>query len=205
MRHMNGSERLGIFGGTFDPIHVGHLVAAQDVLEALDLDRILFVPAHQSPHKERKPGSSARVRYRMVQAALEGDVRFRTVEIELRREPPSYTVDTVRELSEILEEDVRPFLLLGVDQWAAFGSWRRPREIVERAEPVVMTRGGSASARVDPGFTDGEPPKHREVPVTRVDISSSDVRARIREGRSIRYMVPEPVRRIIELEKLYSQ
>jgi nicotinate-nucleotide adenylyltransferase len=196
-------RRLGIFGGTFDPLHLGHVVSAQDVLEALELDRILFVPAARPPHKSTEGMTPAALRMRMVRAATDADPRFDAVDLELRRDGPSYTVDTLREIRR-QDPAAELFLLLGADQWREFGSWREPRVIAGLARPVLMTRAGERPGQVDPGFTDGGPvPDVLEVPVTRLDISSTRIRERVGVRRSIRYLVPDEVLRIIEAGKLY--
>ncbi len=199
-----GRTRVGIFGGTFDPFHVGHLVVAQDVLEALTLDRVLFVPAASPPHKGDAVLAPAELRLRMVAQSVSGDPRFDAIDLELRRDGPSYTVDTLKEL-EATEPDAALHLLMGVDQWAAFGSWREPGEIARRARIVVMTRNGErASDVVGAAEADaGSAWDVHDVPVTRIDLSSTGIRTRVADGRSVRYLVPEPVRRIIETEKLY--
>lgn len=197
-----GGRRLGVFGGTFDPPHLGHLAAAQDVLEALALDEVVFVPAARPPHKDASELAPASVRMQMVEAAVAGDPRYRVSDVEVRRGGVSFTVDTLRLLQDE-EPEARLHLLLGVDQWVQFGSWRRPREIARRARLVVMTREGEGTD--DPGLgPDGEPPpEFFEVPVTRIDISSTQLRRRIKAGRSVRYLVPDSVRRIIESARLY--
>jgi len=205
--------RIGILGGTFDPIHIGHLVAAQAVLEALGLERILWIPSGDPPHKAGGRVTSAQIRWQMVQAALEGDGRFEPLDLELRRPGPSYTVDTLRILTQ-----TRPpasyFLLLGSDQWREFGRWREPSAIEALARLAIMTRGGDGSEQEGPrtpfpgghetGRADSllEPRIHR-VHVPRVDVSSSWIRQRIQEGGSARYLVPEPALRILEAERLY--
>ncbi len=195
--------RVGVLGGTFDPIHQGHLAAAQDVLETLDLDRILFIPAARPPHKDGDELTPSSLRLRMVRAAVEADPRFEVSDLEVRREGPSYTVETLRALREVRQED-ELFLLLGADQWRGFGSWREPREIVKMAQLVVMTREGEHPREVDPGFDDGMPaPPFHEIRVTRMDLSSTEIRARVSAGRSIRYLVPEEALRIIEASKMY--
>ncbi len=201
-----GSVRLGVFGGSFDPLHVGHLAVAQDVLEALDLDRVLFVPARRSPHKSEAPHASGEHRLRMVRDATRGDPRFEVSGMELRREEPSFTVDTLRELAKE-RPGARLFLILGADQWAGFGRWHQPREITRLAELVVMSREGDRPTAVDPGLENGDDGslRAREVSVVRLDVSSTHLRRRIFEGRTVRYLVPDPVRRIIERENLYSQ
>ncbi len=195
--------RLGIMGGTFDPVHAGHLIVAQDVLEALDLDRILFVPAARPPHKSHEELTPAALRARMVRSAVEDDPRFQVSDLELKRAGVSYTVDTLEELRD-QHPEAELHLILGADQWADFGHWHKPRRIVELAHLVLMTREGDRPSEVDAGFTDGPPPEFRELRVTRVEISSTRIRERLRTGRAIRYLVPEPVRRIIEAGKLYS-
>lgn len=196
------ARRLGIFGGSFDPPHTGHLVAAQDVLESLKLERVLFVPAARPPHKEADRLSDARLRLRMVQAVVEDDRRFTCWDGEFGRQGPSYTVDTLAQLRKAAP-DAELFLLLGVDQWADFATWRDPRGIAGHARLVVMTRDGGRAGELEPGFDDGPAPDHLEVPVTRIDISSTRIRDRVRDGRSIRYLVPDPIRRIIESAGLY--
>jgi len=198
-----GAERLGVLGGTFDPPHVGHLAVAQDILEALALDRIIFVPAARPPHKSEEGLTPASLRARMIRAAVEEDPRFEVSDLELRRDGPSYMVDTLAALHDH-DPEAQFFLILGADQWAAFASWHKPRRIARLARIVVMTRNGESPRNVDPGFTDGPPPEILEVPVTRLDVSSSQLRTRLAEGRSIRYLVPAEVHRIIEAGKLYS-
>lgn len=199
------SAPIAMFGGTFDPPHLGHLAAAQDVHEALGLGRVLFVPAGVPPHKRDLRITDAGIRLRMVRAAVEGDPRMDVSALEVEREGPSWTVDTLRTLRERAPD--RPlFLILGADQWASFGSWREPAEILRLATPVLLAREGEHPAEVDPGLPPGVAPpagEVRELRVTRVDLSSSELRRRVREGRPIRYLVPEGVRRIIEHEKLY--
>ncbi len=198
-----GRRRVGIFGGTFDPIHLGHLAVAQDTLEALSLDRVVFIPAGRPPHKSGHGITPGALRLRMVRAAVEGDERFAVSDVELRREGPSWTVDTLRELRE-QDQDAEYFLLMGVDQWAGFGGWREPREISELARIVVMARSGESPGDRMPAFSDmAPPPAHLEVQVTRLDLSSSEIRSRVRSDRSIRYLVPEPVLGIIEASKMY--
>ncbi len=188
---------VGLFGGSFDPPHVGHLVVAQDVMEALALDEVRFVPAHRSPFKVDAPGGTdARLRLEMTRAAVAGDRRFRVDSRELERPAPSYTIDTVRSLVAA-EPGTRWTLLVGADQWSAFGNWREARALTELVRVAVMTREGER-AETGPELA------HTEVEVTRIDVSSSLVRARAREGRSIRYLVPDPVRALIEANGLYS-
>lgn len=187
--------RIGVFGGTFDPPHLGHLIVGADAYAALGLDRLLFVPAGVPPHKRTRPRTAARLRAEMTHAAVRDDSRFRADDLELRRTGPSFTVDTLRELAE-RNPGAELFLLIGADNAREFSSWRAPGEIVRLAKLVVLARDGLE------GEGEAAYPALR-VPVTRVDISSTEVRRRTRMGISIRYMVPEPVRGIIEREGLY--
>lgn len=199
---MEAPQRIGIFGGTFDPPHIGHVAVGEEVLETLRLERLLFVPTSRSPLKAEAPVASGALRIRMLEAAVSGDGRFEVLDIEIRRGGTSYTVDTLAELASE-RPDARLVLVIGVDQWADMGSWSRPREVTDLAEIAVVTRSGERPAEVDPGLRDGPPPPFTEVSVTRIDISSTLVRERIGQGRSARYLVPEAVHRIIEAEKLY--
>lgn len=192
------APRLGFFGGTFDPPHVGHLIVAQDAVEELGLDRLLFVPARIPPHKAEEDFSPGRIRLSMVRAALEGNGTVDVSEVELDRDGPSYTVDTLRHFRE-LHEGAELFFLMGADQLAQLEGWKSPAEIGELAHLVVMAREG-----LDP--EEASPPldvEVRRIEVTRVDVSSTMVRERVREGRSVRYLVPEAVRRIMKEHRLY--
>jgi nicotinate-nucleotide adenylyltransferase len=184
--------RLGVFGGTFDPPHIGHLIVARDVLERLGLARVLFVPALEPPHKRGRSISPAGVRLEMLQAAVSRHPGFAVDDLELRRSGPSYTVDTLLALRERHADD-ELFLLLGADQYADLDSWHRPEEIRRLARIVVLARGGDA-----PG---GDV---LSVPVTRIDISSTGVRSRVADGRSIRWLVPEAVEHLIRHHHLYD-
>jgi nicotinate-nucleotide adenylyltransferase len=187
--------RLGIFGGTFDPPHHGHLIVAADAFEALRLDRLLFVPAAEPPHKVGAVSATAEQRIRMVAAAIESDDRFALDDLETRRQGTSYTVDTLRALKS-RDPDAELVFLLGIDQFRALASWREPDEVALLARLGVLSRSGEA-----PDLSGPYPAVH--VPVTRVDLSATEIRNRVRAGLSIRYRVPEAVREIIEGEGLY--
>lgn len=193
---MGTGLRVGVFGGTFDPPHLGHLSVAQEVAEAADLDRVLWIPAARPPHKLDRSITDAGIRAEMVAAAIRGNPRFALSRVELEREGISYTVDTLGHLAEQHPEwDL--FLLMGADQVAQLSEWRRPEEIGKRANVLAFGRAGG-----DAGFPDAPVPV-RFVPTTRLDISASLVRRRIADRQSIRYMVPDSVLSIIEREQLY--
>lgn len=191
--------RIGLFGGTFDPPHLGHLIVARDALESLCLDQVHFMPAHRSPFKRDVEVSAAEDRWDLVQAALEGEPRFVAARHEIDRDAPSYTVDTLRLLVDAYPR-VEWVLLVGADQWASFASWRDPEGIGALARVGVLTREGQSTDAV-PGDLEVD---WTRVDVTRIDISSSQIRARRRAGRSIRYLVPEVVRTLIESKGLYA-
>ncbi len=190
--------RVGILGGTFDPPHIGHLVAVQDVLERAHLDRVVLVPAALPPHKPGTPPTEGAIRLRMLEAAIGGDSRFDVSTVELDRGGTSFTVDTLREFTRT-HPRLEFCLVIGADLFEGFQTWREPQEVARLAELIVMTREGLTS--LDP--PNGLEVKWKAVPVTRVDVSSTLIRTRLREGRSVRYLVPEGVRRIIEAESLY--
>jgi len=186
--------RIGTLGGTFDPVHHGHLVVAADAFDALELDRLLLIPAGRPPHKGETAASSE-LRLRMLHAAVEGDSRFEVDDFEMRRDGPSFSVETLRHLRTRLA-DAELFFLMGADCLPDLSTWRDPYAIARLATVVAMSRGGES----------GEPSvaiPFERIAVTRVDISATAIRQRIAAGRSVRYLLPEPVREIIEREGLY--
>ena len=192
---------LGVFGGSFDPPHIGHLIAAEEVLEALSLERVVFIPVRRSPLKAGVAACPA-ARLRMLRSATETNERFEVDGIEIERGGVSHTVDTLRALSA-RRPGRRLVLVLGADQWAGFDRWRSPGEIAAIAAIAVVTRAAAAPVRPGAGFEPPPSPRITEVPIPSVALSSTLVRRRIRAGRSIRYLVPDGVRRIIEDESLY--
>lgn len=187
--------RTGVFGGTFDPPHLGHLVAASDACGALGLDRVLFVPSAHPPHKRGRVRTPAETRLEMVRAAIAGDPRFAADPRELGRPGPSYTVDTLRELRREAPDD-ELFLLLGADALRDLPTWREPAGVAALARLVVLHRAGE-------GAPEDAPYPALPVAVTRVDVSATEVRRRAGAGETIRYLVPDPVRAIVEREGLY--
>jgi nicotinate-nucleotide adenylyltransferase len=190
-------------------------VVAQDAFEALGLDRLVWMPARQAPNRA-EPKASPEQRLRMLRSAVAGDPRFEVSDMEIRREGTSFTVDTVRALrTENPGDDL--YVLIGADQWAGFATWREPDEIGRLARIAVMARAGARPGEAGPEFAsqagtapvEGPTPAggrpHVEVSVTRVDVSATLVRRRVADGLPIRYLVPEPVRQIIEAENLYLQ
>ena len=205
-----------MFGGTFDPPHIGHVAVAKDVADLLRLDRVLWVPAGDPPHKLQSAVSEANVRLEMARVAAQGDARFEVLDMEVRREGPSYTVDTLRALRAELGAGAALFLILGVDQLEAFDAWRLPEEITRLATLAVMDREGESARTVQVDALAGaprvgvdglearsKPPAVVFVPVRRVDVSSTEVRDRVRRGGDISELVPPAVSTIVERERLY--
>lgn len=188
--------RLGIYGGTFDPPHLGHLVVASDACDALALDRVLWVPSAEHPFKRGRVRTPAATRLELVRAAVAGDPRFEACDLELRRAGPSYTVDTLREIAAA-RPGAELFLLVGADVLRELPAWREAHEVARLATLVVMGRGGMGTLPA------GSPFAATAVPVTRVDISATELRGRVAAGRSIRYLVPEAVRTLVERDGLY--
>jgi nicotinate-nucleotide adenylyltransferase len=199
--------RLGIFGGTFDPPHVGHLLAASDAIEQLSLDRLIFVPAAVQPLKAHRSTASGVDRLAMTELTIGSDPRFGVDSVELDREGLSYTVDTLGDFSRRFPLAER-FFLVGADVLATFAQWREPRTVLELATLAVLTRRsdmGSANERDrDGGELAEELAKRSTVVATRrVDISSTEIRDRVREGRSIRGFVTDGVLEYISSHGLY--
>lgn len=182
--------KLGVFGGTFDPVHVGHLAIAQAALESAHLDRVVFVPARQSPLKDREPAAAADDRIAMLIAATRHEPRFAVSRVELDRDGPSYTVDTL----EALRSEGELYLILGSDALAELARWRSPQRIRELATIIVARRPGAPEP-------DAANAKAFDAPC--LDISSRELRARAGRGLSLRYLVPDDVWRHIERRGLY--
>lgn len=189
--------RLGVLGGTFDPPHIGHLLAASDAYEALSLDRIAFVPAAVPPFKSRTVRATAEQRLRMLELTVGGDRRFEASRVELDRDGLSFTVDTL-ETFTASTPGVSLILLIGEDLATQVASWRQSERIAELARIVVLVRGGVEAA----GAPESSLPMTR-VPTRRVDISSTEIRDRIRAGRSIHGFVTDAVASFIDAAGLY--
>jgi nicotinate-nucleotide adenylyltransferase len=185
--------RLGILGGSFDPPHVGHLLAAVDAFEALALDRMILVPAAVQPLKAGQARATPAQRLAMTRLLVEGDPRFAVDPIEIERDGLSFTVDTLAAFALRFPQAER-FFLVGADVLASFDRWREPERILELATLAVMARTG------DPAPT---PPGAVRLETRRVDLSSTEVRTRVAGGRPIRGFVPDAVERYIAAEGLY--
>jgi nicotinate-nucleotide adenylyltransferase len=198
--------RLGILGGSFDPVHLGHLVMAETCRERLRLDEVWFVPAGHPPHKTDRELAPAKARADMLEFALAGVSEFLISDIELKKDTTSYTVET---LETLVSEDSRRelFLLIGADSLHDFPSWKEPQRITQLAQVVAVNRG-----RQDPPALDELEEKLGPDAVDRIqivnmpgiDLASTDIRHRVRSGHSIRFLVPKAVEAYIHEHKVYG-
>jgi len=197
--------RIGVMGGSFDPIHNGHLVAASEVAHIFELDEVIFSPTGQPWHKSDDGRAMAEVRYLMTVVATAANPRFRVTRVDIDRPGPTYTVDTMRDLQEQFRRE-RPddsaewFFITGADALADIIGWRDPEQILAQAHLVGVTRPGHALA--DPGLPVG---RVSLVEVPALAISSTDIRARVRTGAPITYLVPEGVEHLVAKHRLYVQ
>jgi len=201
------AQRIGVLGGTFNPVHMGHLVLAQDALEGRRLDRMLFVPSASPPHKEHANVLGAAHRLAMLEAALHGDARFDISTVELDRGGVSYSVETMREL-KAQRPDAEFFFVIGADSLYDLHEWRKPYALLEMCEFIVMGRPGYTETAITPETVRLNAPwpsrlRRNLVAGHLVDISSSDIRRRVAGGRRIRYLVPEAVESYISEHHLY--
>ena len=225
MKPGQGAQRTGLFGGTFNPIHLGHLRAAEEVREALGLARVAFVPSNIPPHKRDQDGAPiapAEQRLDWVERAIAGNPAFTIDRVEIERSGPSYLVDTLEAVRARDPDAPPPVFIVGEDAFAEMGEWRLPLRLFALADFAVMTRPpdrlDDLATRIpaivkdlfdfEPG---GEAARHREagtridlVAVTALDVSSSQIRLACRSSRSIRYLVPESIRGAIENSECYA-
>ncbi len=212
-----GVRKVAVLGGTFNPIHYGHLRVAEEVREALGLDRVIFIPAYQPPHKEDGELIEPASRLEMIRMAISDNPTFEVSDVEIRRGGRSYTIDTVKELKGL---GLEPTIITGCDQFNAISTWRSYEELFMLADFAVVPRPGSpvrGIAEVMPvelaekfwydkkNNTYLNPSGHRVTYLRTVflEISSTDIRRRIREGMSVRYLLPQQVERYIMEKGLY--
>jgi nicotinate-nucleotide adenylyltransferase len=189
---VGGLKKIAIYGGTFDPIHHAHLILAREAIETLGLDKVILVPATISPLKKAAPVATGEVRLAMLRAAIKGEPEFEVDECELRRPPPSCTIDTVEEIRRRECEAVL-YCLIGEDNVEQLPRWHRFVELEKMVRFVVLDRSGKQ-------------PRHSyQLIHRRIDISATDIRRRVAQKESIRYLVPELVEEIIQRKKLYRE
>lgn len=199
-----GVPKIGIFGGTFDPVHTGHLLAAEQCREQLRLDEVRFMPAFVSPFKLDKRSVDSKHRLEMLHLATQGNPAFRVDDRELRRGGTSFTVDTLRELKSELPQTELVFLM-GADSLAEFDKWREPGEICRLANVVVVARGGTSAPdwQMLRRFLPAGDAQQHVITMPECEISSSGIRQAVAASRSIRYQVPAAVAAYIAQHGLY--
>lgn len=214
--------RLGLFGGTFDPVHSGHLRSAEEVRQAHALDKVCFVPCGVPPHRSAKPGAPPRHRLEMVRLAVADNPGLCATDVEVVRPGASFSIDTVRHFSERLAPEDDLYLILGLDAFLLFGSWKDWRELLALTHVIVTSRPGSGDAlpyeRIpvvvreafcyDPVRSGFRNEFGKEILFTRLTdlfVSASAIRELLGKGKSIRYLVPEEVQLYVEKHRLYSE
>jgi len=188
--------RIGVLGGTFDPVHIGHLILAEEAVNQFGLDRLIFVPTNQPPHKDYSPLADAEDRFMMVKLAVEGNPSFDVSRIEIDRPGKSYSVETLKRLKEEYGSDAEIFLLTGSDSLEELSSWREIDEVLRLCRFVVASRPGYSFKDLPPGA--------ESISITPVNVSSTEIRRRIKQGKSIRELVPDKVRKYILEKELYK-
>ncbi|MDP2936254.1 MAG: nicotinate-nucleotide adenylyltransferase [Dehalococcoidia bacterium] len=198
--------KIGLLGGTFDPIHIGHLIVAEEVRVQLGLDKVLFIPARQSPLKQDRLSSPVEDRLAMVEMAVASNPFFEVSRIELERDSPSYTIETVRFLLKRSGPGTSIYFLVGLDQAMALPNWKDPLPLMEICRLVFLSRPGWPP--LDFESLDRHIPRARErilsIEVPAIGISSTEIRKRVSRGVSIKYLVPEAVEEYIMSHGLYT-
>ena len=189
---VGGLKKIAIYGGTFDPVHHAHLILARQAIETLGLDKVILVPAATSPLKKAAPVASGEVRLAMLRAGIKGEPEFEVNECELLRPPPSFTIDTVEEIRRS-ECDASIYCLIGEDNIEHLPRWHRFAELERMVRFVVLDRSGK------------QPSHSYQLIHRRIDISATEIRRRVAENESIRYLVPDSVQEIIHHEQLYRE
>ena len=197
---------IGVLGGTFDPIHLGHLIVAGGTKAQLNLDEVLFVPAGQPWLKVNNYISTAEHRIQMVRLAIADKPYFKLSTMEIKRPGPTYTVDTIAELRDQLDVTDKLFFILGWDNLVQLPQWREPARLIQVCHLVAVPRVGYPTPDLDSLEDDYIPGLSQNttlVETPRIDISASEIRNRVAQGLSIHYLVPEPVEKYIKQHKLY--
>ena len=192
-------KQVGIFGGTFDPPHVGHLIAAERVIEQAGLDHLVFVPTAVPPHKRDHEPEDGKHRMQMLRRSVHGNPRLRVSDIEIKRGGISYTVDTLKQLTATLPGTALSFIM-GMDMLADFPNWRARDEILDLAEILVLTRPDFPLPKLEHKLRE----RVRICRIPDVGVASSEIRRRVKEGKSIRYMVVKEVEEYIVRHGLYT-
>jgi nicotinate-nucleotide adenylyltransferase len=200
----SSAMRIGVIGGTFDPIHIGHLIIAEEARTRLDLSRVVFVPAGQPPHKTVQQISDPERRLEMVQLAVSDHEHFCVSRLDIDREGPCYTVDTIRLLRNVWGADAEIYFLIGADSLADLPKWHQPDRLLRMCHVVAVQRPGYKVdlAKID-RLIPGAAVLIQMLAAPTLDISSTEIRNRVGAARSIRYLVPASVERYIDQHGLY--
>jgi nicotinate-nucleotide adenylyltransferase len=218
---MESGARIGLFGGSFNPVHTGHLRAAEEIREHFSLDKVVFIPAHISPHKPAATRDSARHRLAMLERAIKRNRHFTVWDVEFNRPGMSYSIETLRYFREAFPEAAAPFFIMGIDTFMEIESWKNYRDLFALCNFIVMTRPGytlPAADRLIPPHLAGAFSFHQDerryghasgcsvfiADIPGLAISSQDIRRRTAEGRSITYLVPDAVEDYIREQNLYQ-
>ncbi|MFI5252429.1 MAG: nicotinate-nucleotide adenylyltransferase [Bacteroidota bacterium] len=193
-------NKIGIFGGTFNPPHMGHLIVCESILTQEKLHKIIFIPAAISPHKRDRNLAPADHRYQMTKLAIHDNPHFEVSDIEIRRGGISYTIDTLESLCSIYPRTDFS-LIIGIDNWADFNKWKNPNEIMSVADILVMNRPGFPTAKFE--YNSNKRVKFIDVP--NIGISGTMVRIHVKSGKSIKYLVPQNVEKFIFEHSLYRE
>lgn len=205
---VRSSQKIGVLGGCFNPVHVGHLVLAQDAMDIFDLDKIVFVPCAAPPHRKSSAPVAPKHRLAMLEAAVEDNLCFETSDIEIRRGGVSYAIDTMSYLKQ-QDPDSNLFFVIGTDTLLELHTWKKIYELLELCEFVSISRPGRNAESMKPADLKLNAPWPERLLANTadghgLDISSSDIRHRIAEGMNIRYLVPHPVEMYIAEHNLYT-
>ncbi len=198
-------RKVGVLGGSFDPVHYGHLIAGEEVRSALQLSEVIFVPAGRPPHKLRKQITPAEERLAMLKLAIASNPVFRSSRVDIDRPGPHYTVDTISLLQEELGNEVDIYFIVGLDSLAEIATWYQPERLLQLCRLAAVTRPGYSGldvARLDPRIR-AAAERIQIIPIPEVGISASDLRERVATGRPIKYQIPEAVEGYIYGQGLY--
>lgn len=191
--------KIGILGGSFNPVHIGHLLVAEDIIEKLILDKVIFIPAYDPPHKRKLLDFTQR--WQMLKLAIDKNPLFELSDIEKQRSGKSFTIDTLRELRKQYPKD-KLFFIMGNDQFAELSTWKEPEKLFQLAKIIVMRRPGYELIK-HPKKVFTKDKSVTLLDVIQIEIASAEIRHRIKNNLSVRYMLPEPVFRYIIRNKLY--
>lgn len=202
-------KRIGVMGGTFDPIHTGHLVTAEEAWRQFELDQVLFVPSGHPPHKEERKSLEPENRYLMTVIATATNPHFAVSRMEIDRPGPSYTIDTVKEIHRLYGKNTDVFFITGADAILEILTWKEPEKVLQECTFIAATRPGYDLKRLEDSLPEVEKARHSTDPrvlvmeIPALAISSTDIRRRVRERQPIRYLVPEGVAEFIEKNGFY--